>query len=448
MRAQRGASGLFVLVVIALAMVAVLALGVFLRVKTNVDDATQTTANLKTAAAALDQFAGASGRLPCPADPSRDTGLASPVGASRDCDFTAGTLPWATIGMRRDDAYDAWGWKISYRVYSNANGSLTQANGASMVNCNTVAPPAPQPVDGNGQCPVAHQTLDTAFLAGKGLSVTDFGNVVNGASATGGAAYVLISHGATGLGAWTAAGVQKDNPKSNDEKNNTNDTGPFTLEAASGPEVPATDNSHYDDVLFYRTVLDLAKKANLAARDWTDLLGLGLASIKFDTPTLTQALGVAPAVGSLGTATLHMSGATVTASSSSISFDAVGGVEGIGVSGGGSNAIQRGESLRVDLSSAAGKLAITLNNAGTFFGAQIQFFRNGSLVDTQAAVSCHSTAVSTLNSFTFTPVATFDRFVVSNPVNNTAFLLSEFRACTATQSSCVTSLDTPTTHCP
>ena len=126
----------------------------------------------------------------------------------------------------------------------------------------------------------------------------------------------------------------------------------------------------------------------------------------------------------------------------------VGGVEGIGVSGGGSTAIQSGESLRVDLQTPAAELGITLNNAGSFFGAQIQFFRNGSVVDTLAAVSCHSPAVSTLNSFTFTPIATFDRFVVSNPVNNTFFLLSEFHTCAAGQSSCVTSLDTPTTHCP
>ena len=142
-RGERGAGGLFVVIVIMLAMVAMLAVGVLFRVKTNVDDATQTMASLKTAAAALEQFAGSSGRLPCPADPSKDDGLASPVGAARDCDFTQGTLPWATIGMRRDDAYDAWGWKISYRVYSNTNGSLTQANGASMVNCDTVQAPRP-----------------------------------------------------------------------------------------------------------------------------------------------------------------------------------------------------------------------------------------------------------------------------------------------------------------
>ena len=184
----------------------------------------------------------------------------------------------------------------------------------------------------------------------------------------------------------------------------------------------------------------------MTARPWG--APAGLASIKFDTPTLTQVLGAAPAIGSSLGATLNMSGAQVTASSSSISFDAVGGVEGIGVSGGGSTAIQRGESLRVDLSAPATELALTLNNAGSFFGAQIQFFRNGSVVDTQAAVSCHSPAVSTLNSFTFTASAAFDRFVVSNPVNNTFFLLSEFRACAAGQSNCVTSLDTPTTHCP
>ena len=172
-----------------------------------------------------------------------------------------------------------------------------------MVNCNTVAPPpplTPQPVDGNGQCPMAHETLDTAFLAGKGLTVTDFGTVINGASATGGAAYVLISHGSTGLGAWTSSGRAEGQAQVERRKEQHERHRAVHAEAASGPEVPANDNSHFDDILFYRTVQDLAKKANLAARDWTAALqallqALGLASIKFDTPTLTQALGSAPA---------------------------------------------------------------------------------------------------------------------------------------------------------
>ncbi len=82
---------------------------------------------------------------------------------------------------------------------------------------------------------------------------------------------MLVSHGPSGFGAYTSSGAQNPNsPTSTDEKNNLKATGPFVLEAASAPIVAPSDNSHYDDVLLYRTIADLAKKANLAARDWHD----------------------------------------------------------------------------------------------------------------------------------------------------------------------------------
>jgi type II secretory pathway pseudopilin PulG len=471
MRAERGAGGLFALVVITLAMIAVLALGVLLRVTTNVGDATQTTANLKTAAAALEQFAGASGRLPCPADPSTDNGLASPVGASRDCDFTQGTLPWATIGMRRDDAYDAWGWKISYRVYSNTNGSLTQANGASMVNCDTVQALNPQPVDGNNLCPIAHDTLDTAFLAGKGLTVTDFGTTINGASSTGGAAYVLISHGSTGLGAWTSAGAQKDNPKSTEEKNNMKDTGPFTLMAASGPEVPADDNNHFDDILFYRTVLDLAKKANLVARDWPNDV---VSDVTFDQATVQTALGGANPSGNGGDTgqtsisfnPARQQATTVSGFNSGSAQDigyTGGSTPGLGVVGGGSNDLTStgGEGIRVDFVTQDDKLAVTLNNFGVNFSwieqAEFRFYNKGALVGPPIMKQgCRADGTSTLASFSITPSGPFDRVEI-RPQNTNAvfgfsipssFIVSEVATCPAAVSSCKTQLDTVANECP
>jgi len=476
-RGERGAGGLFVVIVIMLAMVAMLAVGVLFRVKTNVDDATQTTASLKSAAAALEQFAGSSGRLPCPADPSKDDGLASPVGAARDCDFTQGTLPWATIGMRRDDAYDAWGWKISYRVFSNTNGSLTQANGASMVNCDTVQALNPQPVDGNKLCPVAHDTLDTDFLVGKGLTVTDFGATVSNASATGGAAYVLVSHGPTGLGAWTSAGVQKDNPHSNEEKNNMKDTGPFTLMAASGPEVPADDNSHFDDILFYRTVLDLAKSANLVARDWPDDV---MSDIAFNQANVQAALGGANPAGNggdTGQASLNFTPAgqqtvTVAGFNSGGAADlgyTGGGNPGLGVAGGGSNDLTStgGEGIRVDFSQSTGgqfpgKFAVTLDNFGINFAwiekAEFRFYdKDGNLVGVPVVKQgCHTDGSGTLASFSLAPTGAFKRVEIrpqdTNPVFGfsipSSFIVSEVAACLASATSCKTQLDTVANECP
>ena len=55
------------------------------------------------------------------------------------CTFRNGTVPWVTLGLSADDAVDAWGRKISYRVYDGPTG-MTQALGASMSDCDTVEP--------------------------------------------------------------------------------------------------------------------------------------------------------------------------------------------------------------------------------------------------------------------------------------------------------------------
>ncbi|MGZ5572880.1 MAG: hypothetical protein ACXWF6_17290, partial [Usitatibacter sp.] len=143
--------------------------------------------------AALVSFVTLNQRLPCPADPSTDSGLAEPNAASATCTSPQGTLPWATLGLTRDDAYDPWSWKISYRVYTGNGGSLTQAGGTSEVNCTTI-PGASGAVSarvGNsgGLCNITLDTPPANYLAGKGLSVNDFGVAHTDA------AYVLISHG-------------------------------------------------------------------------------------------------------------------------------------------------------------------------------------------------------------------------------------------------------------
>ena len=248
-------------------------------------------------------------------------------------------------------------------------GSFTQDNGASMVNCDTVqALSLRQPLDANGLCPAAHDTIDTDFVAGKGLTVVDFGTTYDGTKPTGGAAYVLISAGPSGFGAYSTSGVQNaNNPKSTEEKNNLKATGPFVAIAFSGPDVPPDDNNHFDDILLYRTVTDLAKRANLAARDWPDDV---LAGVKFDSPTLTNALGHSPG-SDTGQTSISFAYATVSAFNSGtaqdISFSSSGGNSGIGEAGGGSNSLNgfSGEGLRIVLNQPARKFALTLNGFGT-----------------------------------------------------------------------------------
>jgi type II secretory pathway pseudopilin PulG len=465
-RRERGAGGVFIFVVLVLAMIFIVAVFMVSRMSSSLDARAQTTASLAAAAAALEQFASQTGRLPCPANPALDTGLADPNNASVNCNNATGTLPWATIGMRRDDALDAWGWKIAYRVYSG-NGGMTQANGASMVNCDTIqALTARQPVDGNKLCPVAHDTVDTDFIAGKGLSVTDFGTVYDGTKASGGAAYVLISAGASGYGAYTGAGLANPNtPKSNDEKNNLKATGPFVLEAASDPTVSPDDNAHYDDILMYRTVADLAKKANLVARDWPDTI---LAGVKFDSTTVGNALGHSPGSGDLGVSSLSFPYATVSGYNSGGTADlafASGSTTGLGGGGGSGNNLDSsaGEGIQIKLNQQAQRLAVTLGNFGTgsffFFPyseqARFDFYigSGSSPVYSTTVAGCKSDGG--LASFTINTGVQFDSVKVTSIASTivfqpSSFNIAEFDTCGAT-GTCVTTLDTgaaPTgNHC-
>src|SRR3954469_4992794 len=138
MRRQRGVSIAMVVIVLAILVTAALAGMMLLRVTDADRGRTDTQRALARAAEALDQFAAAQHRLPCPADPATDTGIeaiTAPNAATCQASAAEGTLPWKTLGMTHDDGYDAWGDRISYRVYSAAGGagSLVQPEGINMM---------------------------------------------------------------------------------------------------------------------------------------------------------------------------------------------------------------------------------------------------------------------------------------------------------------------------
>jgi type II secretory pathway pseudopilin PulG len=471
---QRGASIALILVIFVLVLVGLLAMSALNRMSSAVDEKTLTATRVATAANAIEQFAGTTARLPCPADPTVDTGDEVQATAST-CSFDQGTLPWRTIGMRRDDAFDAWGRKISYRVYDGNAGSLTQPRGVSMVECDTVEPASGGATavvaSAGGLCrsnvdPYQRNTLPAEFLAGKGLTLTDNGTVHNDV------AYVVISHGATGLGGYTASGVQLPLPNG-DEKNNTKATGPFTIRAFSDPETKVDVAAHFDDLLAYRTLPDLVRRINLGARDWPESV---LASLTFDRATLQAALGHNPA-SNTGQSSIDFGTATVRAFNSggnqNISFvsgagvqDAIGGVSGFddrlmsGVGG-------PDEGLQIDFDAPARQFAFTLDDFG-YFGtvsgspilieqAELRFFTlsggTATLVNTTVKAGCRLDGG--LASFTVDPGMNFQRVEIrpltTSPFFGTtipsAFTLAEVRACPASVT-CQTGLYAVGNACP
>ena len=488
-RRQHGASGLMIAVVLVLLVLVLLAARVLSRLGDAADDKNNTVASLNRAKAALDAFVasgGASARLPCPANPALNTGLEDPTPATGTCNSPAGTLPWATIGLRQDDALDAWGRKLSYRVYSGNKGSLTQLaaggfSGPSMVNCtdsNTAGGGVTKGPDPVGLCALDHTTSRFDFLSNnKGLQVTDFGTSHSpGTNASADpVAYVVISHGPTGLGGYSASGVvvlteSHLGPKG-DELDNTSANGPFHAEAWSDPDTSASSNSHFDDLVVYRTIAGLAQKASLQPRSW------GIASLTFDAPTI--ALGGGTATSDTGTSTLTYTstlGTTTTTTTlqgfqgtnaTDISYDTTNGNSGIGVYGSGGATLMSyfdGDSMYIKLGATARQFAITLNDFVSYFGGalpeqvQLTFYKTSGNRTTQVfqvqKSACSMTA-STLSTVSVNAGVDFDIVDVRpEPITvggfivaDTTFSISAISACSAGVS-CTTAIASTGTTCP
>lgn len=475
-RAQAGAIGAVVIVILAILLTAFIAAFALSRMKSGTASQADTTTTLTAAAEALDQFASAQKRLPCPADPIATTGVeVLPAPGAATCSFPAGTLPWQTLGLKAEAGYDAWGRKISYRVYTGNNGSFTQPNGINMVECDLVEPTTgnatPTAGSAGGLCvsnpdPLLRSTSADKFLAGKGLALTEDG------VARDYVAYVLISHGATGLGGYTASGARLDLP-GGDERNNTDPTGPFTIRAFSDAETAATANSHFDDLLVYRTLPDLVKRAGLAARDWEEAAG-PVGSALLNAASAAAALGqtsVSP--GDLGASTLNLGSVTVSgfmggAGASNLSLDSItlaGGtvVEGFGVAGNFSNRMTSlgGEYLQAQFPSAAGMFAVTLGDFGkyTFLGltftekVEFRFFSGATQVASIIKGGCNTDGGLATFSLTAPPFDSVQIRALASTTSTsttglTALLVSEVTACVAGATTCTTSLATTANTCP
>ena len=156
---------------------------------------------------ALVRYVAVNQRLPCPAstDPVR-TGLPTPNAATVACNVPGGTdggiVPWVALGLSEEDVIDAWGRFITYRVYTGATGT-TRAGGINMRDCNTDSTATSAPItDCDAGTPWPDHPDD--FVRNKGLTVRDAptGDFLNDPAAGSGAAFILISHGSNGRGAF------------------------------------------------------------------------------------------------------------------------------------------------------------------------------------------------------------------------------------------------------
>jgi len=234
----------------------------------------QTQAKLKTVESALVGYVAVHGRLPCPANALSANGLEH--GSSAGCldSQTNGVVPWVTLGLSKADGTDAWYNQITYRV----GNQLWVTRGMDMTACDPAGtdPTSATPKLCAPGCSSASPdscTPPAAFLqAGKGLDIRDpTGNLLmdSGASPSSGAAFVLISHGKTGHGAFPSDSTNRipSSGAGTAEQQNINgvawSSGKYYVDADynEGDGV-----NHYDDILIRPSIMSVLLQAHRGPR--------------------------------------------------------------------------------------------------------------------------------------------------------------------------------------
>ena len=195
----------------------------------------QTLAKINTIEKALYSFVAINKRLPCPADASLDIRSNASYG-DENCTGTVnfnvtiglpslasntivigGTIPVSALFLPKDFMLDGWGNKFTYAVSKGLADSSIQ-----------------NPFDNQGE------------------GVIKIMNINNTAQITNAAAYLIISHGKLGTGAWVASGSKKSAGSDTKKIENSHSGGTF-----NGTFVLNTINSQgsstFDDILLYRT---------------------------------------------------------------------------------------------------------------------------------------------------------------------------------------------------
>ncbi|HET9652140.1 MAG TPA: hypothetical protein VFP36_08110, partial [Usitatibacter sp.] len=210
-----------------------------------------------------------------------------------------GVVPWATLGLTASDIEDGWGGRFTYRVGPDMvlDGALDFSScdpaGSGPINATAPVPPwCTAAGTGAGQC--NSSTLATNCTSPnnaltqsttKGLVVENTSGAIlmdprNGGTppVSTGAAYVVVSHGPEGGGAYDGNGILQGSPVSAGtmEAKNFADvaySAPPASPAASptwflvdGAANATTSAAHFDDLVSRPGILSLSNRAQLGPR--------------------------------------------------------------------------------------------------------------------------------------------------------------------------------------
>ena len=245
--------------------------------------------------AALAGFVSQHKRLPCPARgtiaaTATGAGLESINLASGQCvpsDQADGVVPWITLGLSETAALDTWHGRISYRVQPSLANNLLLLMDMSW--CDPAGAPgggpggAPSPtLPCRSPCSTASCHHPNSYLYSKGLSVHDGGGAcLNQPSPTwpgpaaglpplsNGAAYVLVSHGANGAGAYNMNGVLQAGSSTPGTSELPNRNGQALVGATvfiDAAPVSTPGAAYFDDLLSHPPLASVLERAALGPR--------------------------------------------------------------------------------------------------------------------------------------------------------------------------------------
>jgi prepilin-type N-terminal cleavage/methylation domain-containing protein len=273
---QRGFTLVEILVVlIILAVVITMAAAVTRGIAAS-QQQTLTVTRMGTVDAAILQFVAAQKRMPCPADGTllstdNNAGLEVQDPALGCNSQTNGVVPWRTLGLTELDATDGWYRRFTYRTDT----SLGIAGRMDMSFCDPVGSEGISPkTTCNGGCTsstLASCTAPVSFLTGKGLQVQNIAGTVlmdpNAATPTG-AAYVTISAGPSGGGAYLSSSGTLGASSSTDGTREQVNYANAALSAfyVDDTIVSAPGTGHFDDLMSRPSVYTVVTKAALGPR--------------------------------------------------------------------------------------------------------------------------------------------------------------------------------------
>lgn len=229
--------------------------------------------------AALMQFVQQQKRLPCPgvgtlASTDNLVGLEGARNGATGCTGNQqnGVVPWRALGLSESDATDGWDRRLTLRI----DPALAADNAMNLSWCDPAGTgPVVAPNNAcNSACTntsLANCTAPNLFLANKGLQVRNQAGTVLMNPAVGppytGAAYVLVSAGETGGGAYLGSG----NLGATTGTDGTEELKNYASQAIQPYYVDDTQSdtpgaTHFDDIVSRPSILAVATKAGLGPR--------------------------------------------------------------------------------------------------------------------------------------------------------------------------------------